>query len=151
MPKFKFRLEAALSLAERALEEKQRCLALELEKFNRLQARCREQEKSWQIALKGQKEAGRHSPHDLGQWQSFAQKQFEVLRLLERETAQQGQVVLEKRQALMIVHQETEKLKKIKGKQKAKFILAEQRKEQGILDEAGQIIFRRNHRTRGIF
>lgn len=146
MPKFKFRLEAALRLAERAFEEQQRCLAFELEKFNALQTRCREQEKSWQIALEGQREAGRRTPQDLGLWQGFAQKQFEYLRLIEHETAQQGQVVLEKRQCLLKAHQETEKLKKLEEKKKALFFLAEQRREQAILDEAGQVIFRRNHK-----
>jgi len=145
MPRFKFRLEAALRLAARNLEEQQRLLALELEKLFTLQARCREQEKTWQLALEGQKEAGMNSPQDLGRWQTFARKQLELLRLIEREILQQGQVVAEQRQRLLEAHQEAEKLKKLKEKQKAQYDLTEQRREQAILDEAAQVIFRRRN------
>lgn len=145
MPRFKFRLEAALRLAERNLEEHQRLLALELEKLYTLQARCKEQEKSWQLALEGQREAGLNSPQDLSTWQIFAQKQLERLRLLERETLQQETVVEQQRQHLLKAHQEAEKLVKLKERQKAQFDLAEQRREQAILDEAGQVIFGRRN------
>jgi flagellar FliJ protein len=145
MPRFKFRLEAALRLAERNLEEHQRLLALELEKLHTLQARWKEQEKSWQLALEGQREAGLNSPQDLGHWQIFAQKQLERLRLLERETSQQELVVEQQRLHLLEAHQEAEKLVKLKERQKAQFDLAEQRREQAILDEAGQVIFGRRN------
>ena len=145
MPRFKFRLAAALRLARRALEEQQRRLALELENLHTLQTRCRYQEKTWQLALEGQKEAGKSSPQDLGLWQNYAYKQFELLRRAERETYQQEQVVLEQRKILLEAHQDVEKLKKLKEKQKAQYDLVEQRREQGILDEAGQVIFGRRN------
>lgn len=145
MPRFKFRLEAALRLAKRQLEDQQRLLAIELEKLYTLQSRCREQEKNWQLALEGQKEAGRKSPQDLGLWQHFASKQLDRLRLTEWETQQQEQVVSEQRQHLLEAHQDAEKLKKLKEKKQAQFKLAEQRREQMILDEAGQVIFGRRN------
>lgn len=145
MPKFKFRLEAALRLTIRNIEEQQRLLAIELEKLFALQARAREQEKSWQLALEGQKEAGTNSPRDLGLWQTFAHKQLERLRLTERETTQQGQIVAQQRQHLLEAHRETKKLQKLKERQKVQFDLSEQRREQAILDEAGQVIFRRRN------
>ena len=145
MARFKFRLEAALRLAERALEEQQRRLAIELEKHYTLQVRCRNQEQTWQLALVGQKEAGKSSPQDLGLWQNFARRQFELLRRAERETYQQEQVVLEQRKSLLEAHRDVEKLKKLKEKQKNLFNLIEQRREQVILDEAGQVIFGRRN------
>lgn len=145
MPRFKFRLEAALRLAKRQLEEQQRLLAIELEKLYTLQARCQEQEKSWQLALVGQREAGMNSPQDLGLWQTYARKQLERLRLIEREILQQEQLIIVQRQHLLEAHQEAEKLKKLKEKQKAQFDLTEQRREQVILDEAGQVIFGRRN------
>lgn len=143
MLRFRFRLEAALRLAEQALEDEQRRLAAELQKLYTLQVRSREQANAWQLALEGQREAGKHSPQDLGMWQSFAQKQLERLRTIERKITQQEEVVRTQRQRLLEAHQEAEKLQKLKEKQKAEYDLAEQRREQRILDEAGQVVFRR--------
>jgi flagellar protein FliJ len=145
MPRFKFRLEAALRLAERALEDQQRRLAIELEKLHTLQARCRERETNYQLSLEGQQNAGKNAPQDLARWQTFACKQLELLRSAERETSQQEKVVALERQHLIEAHQEKEKLQKLKEKQKAQFDLTEQRREQVILDEAGQVIFGRRN------
>ncbi|KTE91990.1 flagellar protein FliJ [Desulfitobacterium hafniense] len=143
MAKFRFRLEAALRLAERSLEEQQRLLAEEIQKHLSLQKACQDQERVWQFALQGQEEACRTSPQDLGLWQSFTQKQIELLRYLAEEVAQQEKVVTQQRQRLLEAHQDTEKLKKLKEKQRAVFNLKEQRREQAVLDEAGQIMFGR--------
>ncbi len=143
MAKFRFRLEAALRLAERSLEEQQRLLAEEIQKHLSLQKACQDQERVWQFALQGQEEACRTSPQDLGLWQSFTQKQIELLRYIAEEAAQQEKVVTQQRQRLLEAHQDTEKLKKLKEKQRAVFNLKEQRREQAVLDEAGQIMFGR--------
>ncbi|MEA5021288.1 hypothetical protein SDC9_04927 [bioreactor metagenome] len=143
MAKFRFRLEAALRLAERSLEEQQRLLAEEIQKHFSLQKACQDQERVWQFALLGQEEACRTSPQDLGLWQSFTQKQIELLRYIAEEAAQQEKVVTQQRQRLLEAHQDTEKLKKLKEKQRAVFNLKEQRREQAVLDEAGQIMFGR--------
>lgn len=143
MAKFRFRLEAALRLAERSLEEQQRLLAQEIQKHFSLQKACQDQENVWQFALQGQEEACRTSPQDLGLWQSFTQKQIELLRYIAEEVSQQEKVVTQQRQRLLEAHQDTEKLKKLKEKQRAVFNLKEQRREQAVLDEAGQIMFGR--------
>jgi flagellar protein FliJ len=145
MPRFKFRLEAALKLAERNLEEEQRRLAVELEKLYTLQTLCSKQETTWHHALEGQKEAGKNSPKDLGIWQAYAHQQLELLRKRQREVHQQELIVDDQRQRLLEAHKETEKLNKLKEKQKAQFELAEQRREQVLLDEAGQVIFARRN------
>ncbi|CDX03111.1 Flagellar FliJ protein [Desulfitobacterium hafniense] len=143
MAKFRFRLEAALRLAERSLEEQQRLLAQEIQKHFSLQKACQDQERVWRFALQDQEEACRTSPQDLGLWQSFTQKQIELLRYIAEEVAQQEKVVTQQRQRLLEAHQDTEKLKKLKEKQRAVFNLKEQRREQAVLDEAGQIMFGR--------
>lgn len=145
MAKFRFRLEAALRLAERSLEEQQRVLAQEIQKLTRLQKAYLDQERVWQVALEGQKEACQNSPQDLGLWQIFTQKQLELLREREKEVSQQDKVVTQERQRLLEVHQDAEKLKKLKEKQRTLFNLKEQRREQAVLDEAGQIIFGRRN------
>ncbi|WP_019851140.1 flagellar FliJ family protein [Desulfitobacterium sp. PCE1] len=145
MAKFRFRLEAALRLAERSLEEQQRLLAQEIQKLSSLQKACQNQEKVWQFALQGQEEACRTSPQDLSLWQIFSQKQIELLRQIEKEVSQQEWVVAQQRQRLLEAHQDAEKLKKLKEKQRVVFNLKEQRREQAVLDEAGQIIFGRRN------
>lgn len=145
MAKFRFRLEAALRLAERSLEEQQKLLAQELQKLSILQKAYQDQEQAWQFALEGQKEACNNSPQDLPLWQMFSQKQLNLLRQIEKEVAQQETVVTLQRQKLLKAHQEAEKLKKLKEKQKVLFNLKEQRREQAVLDEAGQIIFGRRN------
>lgn len=145
MAKFRFRLEAALRLAERSLEEQQRLLAQEIQKLTRLQKAYQDQERVWQFALEGQKDACQSSPQDLGLWQVFTQKQLELLREREKEVYQQDMVVTRRRQQLLEAHQDAEKLKKLKEKQRTLFNLKEQRREQAVLDEAGQIIFGRRN------
>ncbi|MGE4271317.1 MAG: flagellar FliJ family protein [Desulfitobacterium sp.] len=145
MPRFKFRLEAALGLAKRSLEEQQRRLAHETQKLFQLQEASQEQERVWQFALKGQKEACQSSPQDLGLWQTFTQKQLELLRQREKEVLQQEDIVERQRERLLEAHQDSEKLKKLKEKKRLVFNLKEQRREQAVLDEAGQIIFGRRN------
>ena len=145
MARFRFRLEAALGLAQRSLEEQQRLLAQELQKLTSLQMACQDQEQVWQFALQGQEEACRTSPQDLGHWQIYSQKQLELLRQREKEVAQQEKVVTLQRQRLLEAHKDAEKLKKLKEKKRVLFNLKEQRREQAVLDEAGQIIFGRRN------
>jgi len=146
MPQFKFRLEAALKLAERELEKQQRSLAVELEKLYALQTRLREQEKSWQLAIEGQKEAGVNAPQDLALWQAYTQKQLDHLRVLELQTLEQERNVMRQRQRLLEAHQDAEKLKKLREKQRIQYVLKEQRREQAVLDELSQVVYgRRNH------
>ncbi|HVJ49545.1 flagellar export protein FliJ [Desulfitobacterium sp.] len=141
MPRFKFRLEAALRLAEQELENERRRLAEELNIFYHLQAACIDKEKQWQGALKGQKEAGIREPEKLGSWQVYAVSLHKQFRELQQELAVQEKVVEEQRLCVRTAHQEQEKLRKLKEKQEAAFWLKEQRREQNILDEAGQVIF----------
>ena len=145
MAKFKFRLEAALRIAERTLEEQQRLLALEIKELTRRKKVYDDQNQILQLAIEGQREACRNAPQDLGIWQKFTQKQQELLRQREKEVAQQEIAVNEQRQRLLEAHQDTEKLSKLKEKQKMIFNLKEQRREQAVLDEAGQIIFGRRN------
>lgn len=143
MPRFKFRLEAALRLAERGLEMERRRLAEELDKLRQLQEARTGLEKQWRIALEGQKEAGRREPERLGSWQVYAASRVKELRALEKELVLQEKVVEEQRLRVMKAHQEQEKLEKLKEKQEAAFWIKEQRREQSVLDETGQVIFRR--------
>ena len=143
MPRFKFRLEAALRLAERALEEERRRLAEECEALRLKQIACTQQEIAWRLALDGQREAGIHEPQSLGRWQEYAVLQLKRLRGFQHEVVLQEERVEQQRLQVLEVHQEREKLKKLKGKQEAAFWIKEQRREQQVLDEAGQVIFNR--------
>lgn len=143
MPQFKFRLEAALSLAKRKLENERRCLANEMDHLRQKQETCDEKKEQWQGALEGQKEASLREPEELGRWQVYSVNLLQQLRALQQELAVQEKIVEEQRLRVNTAYQEREKLKKLKEKQKAAFWLKEQRREQNILDEAGQVIFRR--------
>lgn len=143
MPRFKFRLEAALRLFERELEKERRRLAEEVDRLRQLHVACTELEEQWQRALAGQKEAGIREPQRLGSWQMYAVSRLKQLRELETELALQEKLVEGQRLRVRTAHQEQEKLKKLKVKQEAAFWLKEQRREQNVLDEAGQVIFRR--------
>lgn len=145
MARFKFRLEAPLRLAQKTLEEEQRLLAQEQKKLLQLQEEYLMQYKEWEFALQGQREASLNTPQDLGLWQVFSQKQLELLRLKEVEVAQQEDVTALQRQKLMEAHQNKEKLKKLRARQEAEFNLTEQRREQAVIDEAGQNTFRRRN------
>ncbi len=143
MARFKFRLETPLRLAQKTLEEEQRLLAQEEKKLLQLQEEYVWQHKEWELALQGQREASINSPQDLGLWQLFSHKQLELLRLKEVEVAQQEEVTTLQRQKLMEAHQNKEKLKKLRARREAEFNLMEQRREQAVIDEAGQNTFRR--------
>jgi len=147
MARFRFRLEAALGLAERRLEDKQRILAQEIQKLANLQKARGEKEQAWLLALEGQKEACKTSIQDLPLWQVFTQKQLDILRQLEKQVLEQEKVVDAKRKELLEAHQEAEKLRRLKAKQKAIFDLMEQRREQAVLEEAGQIIVGRRSKV----
>lgn len=141
MPRFKFRLEAPLRLTERELDNERRSLAKEFEKLQQMQALCLEKEKQWQNALQGQKDAGIKAPETLGRWQGYSLSLHQQLRKLQSELARQEKVVSRQRQRVKKAHQEQEKLRKLKVKKEAAFWLKEQRREQQVLDEAGQVIF----------
>lgn len=141
MPRFKFRLEAALRLTERELETERRRLAAELDLLYRQQALCQEQETKWHTALAGQKEAGLRNPGRLGSWQAYTVSLLKRLRVMLQEKAQQEKAVEEQRSRVRKALQEQKKLQKLKEKQAAAFWLQEQRCEQKLIDEAGQILF----------
>lgn len=148
MPRFKFRLEAPLRLAERELDNERRRLAKEMKILQQKQKYCLEKEKQWQRAIEGQREAGLREPERLGIWQAYGASLLQQLRRLQQELALQEKVVEEQRLRVKSAHQEQEKLTKLKEKQEAAFCLNEQRREQKALDEAGQVIYIRQMATK---
>lgn len=62
MARFKFRLEAPLRIAQKTLEEEQRILAQEEQKLLQLEEEYQRQQKEWEDALQGQREASLKSP-----------------------------------------------------------------------------------------
>lgn len=145
MARFKFRLEAPLRIAQKTLEEEQRILAQEEQKLLQVKDEYFRQQREWEKALEGQREASLKSPQDLGLWLQFSQRQLELLKLKEEEVAQQEEVTALQRQKLIEAHQNKEKLEKLRARQEAEFNLMEQRREQAVLDEAGQNNFRRRN------
>ncbi|WP_425806958.1 flagellar protein FliJ [Desulfitobacterium sp. Sab5] len=143
MPRFKFRLEAALKLAERELDNERRRLAVELEQLRQVKNAACKAEEEWQGAIQNQKEAGMHDPENLGRWQAYAVSRLKRLRELQKELEEQEKRVEAQRVNVIEAHKNQEKLKKLKEKKKAAFWLKEQHREQNLLDEAGQIIFMR--------
>jgi len=138
---FRFRLAASLSLAEQALTEAERQLARELAGEIALQRLREDHARLWQEALAGQRAAGKASPQDLGRWQAYARSRFAELQRTEQSLqAQQGKVAAA-RAAAARAYREAEKLRRLKSRQQAAFLMAEQRREQKILDEAGQVGF----------
>lgn len=148
MPRFKYRLEVPLRLAERELEKERRCLAKEIEILQQKQRLCFEKEKQWQRAIEGQREAGVREPESLGIWQAYGASLLQQLRKLQQELALQKRVVEEQRLRVKSAHQEQEKLTRLKEKQEAAFWLNEQHREQKVLDEAGQVVFIRRMANR---
>ncbi|NMA68384.1 MAG: FliJ family protein [Desulfitobacterium sp.] len=143
MARFKFRLEAPLRIAQKTLEEEQIILAQEEKKLLQLEEEFQRQQREWEDALQGQREASLKSPQDLSLWLHFSQRQLELLRIKKEEVAQQEEVTALQRQKLIEAHQDKEKLEKLRARQEAEFNLMEQRREQALLDEAGQNNFRR--------
>lgn len=141
MARFQFRLEASLKHAERASEEAQRSLARETQKYLLLFEARDEQKETWLAALEGQRQAGFTNPENLGRWQTYARLQHQLLLEQEAKLLEQEKIKEKMRLQVIRIHQEVEKLKRLKAKQEKAFVLAEQRKEQKILDEAGQVLF----------
>lgn len=140
MPRFRFRLAASLRLAEQELEERQRLLADEIRRREEILARRDDQEKVYLEGIEGQRQAGCSEPERLGYWQKFCVDQLAKLRELDEELKQQTERVEKARQELFKAHQEKEKFRRLKAKRWLAFQLQEQRREQALLDEAGQII-----------
>src|SRR5690554_4462816 len=101
MARFKFRLEAPLRIAQKTLEEEQRILAQEEQKLLQVKDEYFRQQREWEKALEGQREASLKSPQDLGLWLQFSQRQLELLKLKEEEVAQQEEVTALQRQKLI--------------------------------------------------
>lgn len=143
MARFKFRLQASLRLAQGVLEEAQRHLAEEISRWQVLSAQRDRQRKCWQAALEGQRLAGLSHPEELGRWQAFAREEYLKLQACEVELLEQEKRKEEKRRQVVETHREKEKFRRLKVRQAGSFALAEQRKEQKLLDEVGQIIYLR--------
>lgn len=141
MPKFRFRLEARLRLAEIALDRELRHLAQEVQKLKQLEYERNRCENTWRQAVAGQRTAGLTSPRDLGTWQKYAQNCLKLLRLKETEVQKQAQTVQKCREELAEAHREAEKFRRLQEKQLKLFRLAEEKREQKILDEAGQVLY----------
>ncbi|MFZ3101252.1 MAG: flagellar FliJ family protein [Desulfitobacteriaceae bacterium] len=141
MPRFNFRLKTSLRLAEQILDEIKIQLAKEV---TNLQERTRlrdKQNSQWRTAVEGQREAGLSYPEDLGSWQSFASQQLSLLRQREQELVLQEELVDKSRLELIAAKRECEKLIRLREKQATAFRLKEEHREQGALDEVGQIQF----------
>lgn len=141
MPRFRFRLEASLRLAEIALDQELRRLAQEVQKLKQLEYERNRCENTWLQAAAGQRTAGLTSPRDLGIWQKYAENCLKLLRLKEKEVQGQAQTVQKCREALAAAHREAEKFRRLKERQLKLFRLAEEKREQKILDEAGQVLY----------
>lgn len=140
MARFRFRLEASLQLAEKALETIQREFAQAVQRLEVcVKATVRQQERFTQ-AEEGQREAGRQRPEELGMWQIFVLEQKKRLRQCELEQVEQEQVMESVRCRLLEAHREMEKFRRLKEKQAKAFQMAELQKEQKLLDETGQIL-----------
>ena len=144
MAKFRFRLEVSLRLAEQVLDKNRRLLAQEVQAYQACTQEVNERSNIWEEGIKGQRQAGLTKPDYLGIWQVYNQKKLEELELsLERLTEQEKRVE-GARQEVVKAHRELEKYRKLKEKQAVRFKLEEQRKEQALLDEAGQAIYSRS-------
>ena len=140
MARFRFRLEASLQLAEQALETAQRKFAQEVQRLEVCVKACAIQQKRFNEAEEGQRDAGRHRPEELGMWQIFALEQKRRLRQCEFERMEQEPVMENARRLLLEAHREVEKFRRLKEKQAKAFLVAELQKEQKILDETGQVL-----------
>ncbi|KLU60377.1 flagellar FliJ protein [Peptococcaceae bacterium CEB3] len=145
MAQFKFRLETSLGLAENALEEAQRRLAEEVLRWQTLMLRRERQERRWLEGLNGQRRA---QPEELGRWQVFARQEYRKLQTCETELQEQEKRKEEQRRRVVESYRRKEKFRRLKGRQSRAWALAEQRREQKVLDEAGQIIYL-SRRVRG--
>lgn len=140
MPRFRFRLEASLQLAEQDLEIAQREYALEVQRWQACVRACTIQQDRYQEAQEGQRLAAKHQPCELGNCQRYALEQWKQLIARETERLQQETVMEKTRQILLETHREMEKFQRLKDKQATAFRVAELQKEQKELDETGQVI-----------
>lgn len=140
MARFRFRLEASLRLAVKALETAQREFALEVQRWTTLVKAYEIQNEHFNAAQEGQRDAGRHRPEELGIWQLFASEQQRRLYQCNEQLSQQVLILENARHILLEAHREVEKLERLKEKLTKAFQLAELQKEQKILDETGQVL-----------
>ncbi|MFZ3130358.1 MAG: flagellar FliJ family protein [Desulfosporosinus sp.] len=148
MARFHFRPEASLRLAEQALEKAQREFAQEAQLWKTFVEACEIQQKHFNDAQEGQRDAGRHRPIELGIWQLFASEQQRRLHQCKAELRTQELIMENARHSLLEAHREVEKLERLKEKQTKVFQLAELQKEQKKLDETGQVLYWRKHLVR---
>lgn len=141
MARFKFRLEASLSLAEQALESAQRELAEEVRRWQACKLARAAQRENLLTAQEEQRDAARQHPENLELCQIFAHEQQTRLRQCETRLCEQEKVMEKARGRLLTAHQDVEKFRRLKEKQVKAFLLAEAQKEQKILDETGQILY----------
>lgn len=140
MPKFQFRLEASLQLAEQDLEISQREFAQEQQRWQACVRACAMQQECYKNAQEGQWVASKQQPEELGAWQLFALEQRKRLIARETERMQQELVMEKARQVLLEAHRDMEKFQRLKEKQTCAFRVAELQKEQKGLDETGQVL-----------
>jgi len=140
MVRFRFRLEASLRLAEQTLETAQREFAQEAQRLEVCVKACAIQQRRFNEALEGQREAGRQRPEELGLWQIFAFEQKGRLHQCELKRVEQEPVMENARRLLFEAHREVEKFQRLKEKQNKAFLVAELQKEQKVLDETGQVL-----------
>ncbi|MDR3288300.1 MAG: flagellar export protein FliJ [Peptococcaceae bacterium] len=141
MAVFRFRLRASLKLADQALQRTEQRLAEELQKLNAFKENQWMWQKRLRDALREKKAAGQTAPAELGRWQAYTQRCDQSLRSAQEQMKKQEEVVIEARQAVLEANREVEKLKRLKEKQWRAFLEEEQKKEQKILDETGQILY----------
>jgi len=140
MARFSFRLEASLRLAKQALETAQREFAQEVQLWKTLSEARELQEKRFNAAQAGQRDAGRNRPIELGSWQLFSSEQQRRLHQCNAELSAQELSMENARHSLLEAHREEEKFERLKEKQTKAFEVAELQKEQKILDETGQVL-----------
>ena len=140
MARFRFRLDASLRLAEQKLEDARRALAEELRRLDDLKQKRDHQQNLYGEVLEGQRKDALVHPEWLGYWQVYSLEQLEKLRRMEEEVKIQQKAVEQARQIVYLAHQECEKFRRLKEKRWLLFIREEEKKEQAILDEAGQIM-----------
>ena len=147
MARFLFRLEASLKIAEQALEIAQREFAQEVQRWQACVHACEVQQKRFNEAQEGQRDAGRHRPEELGSWQIFASEHQRRLQSCEAERMEQEPVMEHARHILLEAHREVEKFGRLKEKQAKTFRSVELHKEQTVLDETGQVLHWRQQKT----
>ena len=142
MPRFSFRLKTSLRLAEQKLDEIKIQLAKEIALMQEQMMARDKQKSSWNKALEGQRQAGLSYPEELGIWQIFASKQLNLLRQREQELVLQEEFVEMIRLDLIEARRECEKLIRLREKKAAVFQAELEHREQGVLDEVGQVQYR---------